>query len=70
MRPERIVFTFAWDEPGIAPETLVTIRFEDQGRKTLLRFEQGVFDTPRTCEEHRSGWESEFDQLADYVRKR
>lgn len=70
VRPERIAFTFAWDDPRIAPETLVTITFEDQGRKTLMRFTQGLFDSAQTRESHRTGWEHEFDQLANYVWRR
>ena len=67
--PERLAFTFAWElEDGTRDaETLVTIAFEDQDGKTLMRFSQGVFDTPETCEGYRGGWESEFDQLAALI---
>ncbi len=68
--PERLAFTVKWDDPALAPETLVTIRFEDQGRKTLMHFQQGVFATAESSEAHRAGWESEFDQLARYVWRR
>jgi uncharacterized protein YndB with AHSA1/START domain len=68
---ERLVFTFAWELEGgaLGPETLITITFEDRGRQTLMRFRQGVFDTAANCARHRPGWESEFDQLADYVTR-
>lgn len=67
--PERLAFTFAFElENGARDtETLVTITFEEQGGKTLMRFSQGVFDTPQTCEGYRGGWESEFDQLAALI---
>jgi uncharacterized protein YndB with AHSA1/START domain len=67
---ERIVFTFKWDSAALGPETLVTVLFEDRGRQTLMRFTQGVFNTAENCEGHRAGWESEFDQLFDYVGRR
>jgi hypothetical protein len=35
-----------------------------------MRFTQGVFNTAENCEGHRAGWESEFDQLFDYVGRR
>lgn len=66
----RLVFTFAWEQEGLGPETLVTITFEDRGGKTLMQFAQGVFDTPEHCDGHRAGWESEFNQLAHYIRRR
>ena len=67
--PERLAFTFAWELPDGTrdAETLVTIAFEDQAGKTLMRFSQGVFDTPEDCEGYRGGWESEFDQLAALI---
>ncbi len=38
-KPERLVFTFAWDEEGERGlETLVTFTFTDQGGKTLMTF--------------------------------
>jgi uncharacterized protein YndB with AHSA1/START domain len=67
--PERLVFTFAWDDDdgGQGPETLVTITFADQGAKTLMTFRQGVFDTRENCDGHRMGWNSAFDRLAEHV---
>ena len=64
---ERLAFTFCWDGDTIAPETLVTIVFEDRGAQTLMHFTQGLFETPEHAEGHRAGWDHEFDQLADYV---
>ena len=68
VRPERLAFTFAWETANADPETLVTVTFAEQGHQTLMRFTQGVFETPETCEGYRGGWESEFDQLAALFR--
>lgn len=67
--PARLAFTFAFELEDAArdTETLVTITFEEQGDKTLMRFSQGVFETPEACESYRGGWESEFDQLAALI---
>ena len=69
---ERLVFTFAWDQEdgSRGPETLVTITFADQGGKTLMTFRQAVFNTRENCDEHRKGWNSAFDRLADHVARR
>jgi uncharacterized protein YndB with AHSA1/START domain len=67
--PERLAFTFYWDQedgsPG--PETLVEIDFTERGDKTLMTFRQGVFDTTSNRDGHGSGWNSSFDRLADYL---
>ena len=66
---ERLVFTFAWDEEGgrSGPETIVTITFADQGKKTLMTFRQGVFNTEANRDGHRLGWNSAFDRLAEFL---
>ncbi|MBV9634301.1 MAG: SRPBCC domain-containing protein [Methylobacteriaceae bacterium] len=66
---ERLVFTFAWDEEGgrSGPEMLITITFADQGKKTLMTFRQAVFDTEANRDGHRTGWNSAFDRLADFL---
>ncbi len=42
VEPERLVYTFSWDQEDGAPghETLVTITFEEQGGKTLMTLRQ------------------------------
>jgi uncharacterized protein YndB with AHSA1/START domain len=69
VEPERIVFTFAWEDAHGNPghETLVTVRFEDVGGKTRLTLHQAVFETTSGCEEHRIGWTSCLQRFADYV---
>jgi len=65
--PERLVFTFAWEEEGERGlETLVTITFADKGGKTLMTFHQAPFVSVEEREGHTEGWESTFDRLAEH----
>lgn len=68
--PERLVYTFAWDEEsGNMPnETLVTIRFEDEANgQTKMTFHQTPFASGESRDGHRAGWNSAFDRLGDYL---
>jgi len=67
--PERLVYTFAWDNSDGKPgrETLITVTFAEHGSKTLMTFSQGVFNTDGDIEGHGEGWNSSFDRLAEYV---
>jgi uncharacterized protein YndB with AHSA1/START domain len=62
--PERLVFTFSWDEDGERGlETLVSITFADQGDKTLMEFRQIPFQSTDERDGHRYGWGSAFERL-------
>ena len=67
VEPERLVFTFAWDQDDGSPghETLVTVTFAEQGEWTRMTFRQAVFATEESCAGHRGGWNSAFDRLAE-----
>jgi uncharacterized protein YndB with AHSA1/START domain len=67
--PERIVFTFAWEEPDgrLGHETLVTVTLEDLGAKTRLTLRQAVFDLATNCEAHVIGWTSCLERFAEYM---
>jgi len=66
--PERLVFTFAWEEEGERGlETLVTVTFADQGAKTLMTFRQAPFQSVSERDGHHGGWTSTFDRLDDLL---
>ncbi len=66
--PERLVFTFAWEEEGERGlETVVTITFAEQGAKTLMTFRQTPFQSAGELDGHRGGWTSCFDRLDDHL---
>ena len=67
--PERLVFTFAWEEEGERGlENVVTVTFaEEASGKTRMTFRQIPFQSVEERDGHRGGWNSSFDRLADYV---
>ena len=67
--PERLVFTFAWDDEHDQPtiETLVTVTFDDLGDKTKLTFHQTPFQTVELRDSHEGGWSESFDRLNAYL---
>lgn len=62
--PERLVFTFTWEEEGERGlETLVTVTFAEQGGKTRMTFRQAPFQSVAERDGHVEGWTSSFDRL-------
>lgn len=69
-RPERLVFSFAWEEPKGTPghDTLVSITFEDRDGKTEMTFHQAIFETVEDRDGHVGGWRETFDDLTTYLK--
>ena len=67
--PERVSYTFAWDDDRGTPgdEMLVTIEFEDRGAKTKVTFHQTGFTSESERDGHRGGWNSSFDRFEEYL---
>ena len=67
--PERLVFTFAWEDAGGNPghETVVTVTFVEIGGKTELTLHQAVFETVTARNEHQRGWTSTIERFAEYL---
>ncbi len=67
--PERLAFTFAWDQDDGRPghETLVTVTFAEERGKTRMTFRQAVFQGVEQRDGHRGGWTSAFDRLAEHL---
>jgi uncharacterized protein YndB with AHSA1/START domain len=67
--PERLAFTFYWDQDdgSHGPEALVEIDFAERGGRTLMKFRQGVFDTKQNRDGHSVGWNGSFDRFAKYL---
>lgn len=64
--PSKLVFSSSmhWHKY----ETLVTIHFDDLGdNRTLMRFRQEEFWNAPDCEDHRWGWSSALDKLAEQL---
>jgi uncharacterized protein YndB with AHSA1/START domain len=69
IEPERIVFTFTWDDPDGQPghELVTTVTFAEQGVKTLLTLRQADFETVASRDDYRIGWTSCLERFADYM---
>jgi len=71
MPPEKLVFTFAWEEDGErGQETLVTITFTEEGDRTKMVFHHAPFLSVGERDGHTEGWGSAFDRLADHLARR
>jgi uncharacterized protein YndB with AHSA1/START domain len=72
MPPERLVFTFGWEEPppveGLEElETLdskVTVQFRDLGASTEVSITHERLETSELRAFHRWGWDTTLEQLA------
>lgn len=70
VEPEKLVFSYEWaNAQGQAtrPQTVVTILLEEMGGKTRLTLRQGLFESVTACDDHRGGWNSSFERLAEHL---
>jgi len=69
VEPERLVFTFAWDDEDGKPgrEMLITITFEEHRDQTAMTFSQAVYESVEDRDGHQGGWSESFDKLAEYL---
>jgi uncharacterized protein YndB with AHSA1/START domain len=67
---ELLVFTHVWEEDdGPGQETIVRIRFEDEGGKTRMIFEQTNFRSTESRDGHLGGWTQALEKLTGYLAK-
>lgn len=72
--PEKLVYTFAWEDRssvglGESPfkESIITVRFEERGKQTVMHFHQAPFATESERDGHNGGWNSAFDRFAEFM---
>jgi uncharacterized protein YndB with AHSA1/START domain len=66
--PERLVFTFTWEEEGErGVETVVTVTFTERGGETRMTLHQSPFQSDFQRDDHDGGWNSAFDRLAELL---
>ena len=67
--PGKLVFTWAWDQAdgSRGNETVVTLEFRADGAGTELVLRQELFATTEFRDNHRKGWTSSFDCLAEHL---
>jgi uncharacterized protein YndB with AHSA1/START domain len=68
VEPERLSFTFKWDDGG-QEETTIEITLVERDGKTEMTFRQGLFETTESRDGHNGGWSESFDKLAGYLAK-
>jgi uncharacterized protein YndB with AHSA1/START domain len=70
VEPERLVFTFAWEDENGQPkhETLVTVTFTARNHQTVMTFHQAIFESTDSRNSHQSGWDECFDRLQTYLQ--
>ena len=68
---ELLVMSHGWiEDDGRRPhETVLTVRFSDEGKKTRVRLEQSIFKSVESRDGHRGGWTSCFDRLALHLEE-
>ena len=62
--PERVVFTWGWDDKSDATDTLVTVEFHERGRDTEVVLKHERFDVADHATRHQSGWTSILEKFA------
>lgn len=68
VEPERLSFTFKWDDGG-QEETTIEITLTGRDGKTEMTFRQGLFETTESRDGHNGGWSESFEKLAEYLAK-
>jgi uncharacterized protein YndB with AHSA1/START domain len=66
--PERLVFTWRWEQDPSANESLVTIEFLDLGPSTEVLLTHVQLPSAEEREKHEHGWNGCLAQLAAYVQ--
>ena len=68
---ELLVFTHTWEEDDGTPEheTVVTVRFADEGDKTKVTLEQSVFKSVESRDGHKGGWSQCLERLDELLGK-
>jgi uncharacterized protein YndB with AHSA1/START domain len=66
---KRLVFTFNDGSENKNPdfETRVSIHFSQSGNQTIMNFNQSVFPSTESRDNHFGGWSSAFNCLADHI---
>lgn len=61
--PERLVYTWSWEEDPAMGETVVTVEFLDRGASTEVVLTHDLFPNAEARAQHEQGWSSCLDRL-------
>jgi uncharacterized protein YndB with AHSA1/START domain len=73
VEPERLVYTFAWNDHPEMPgnEMVITLTFVEVGpKKTKLTLRQTQFLNVEQRDGHNVGWTGTFDRLGEFLAKK
>lgn len=62
--PERLVFTWRWEENPGMPDTIVTVALHARGKETELVLTHTGFADDAQAGDHKKGWTGCFERLA------
>ncbi len=65
--PERLRYTWVWEEQEGFPDTVVSVEFLDRGEETEVRLTHERFPTVEECDRHREGWTSTLGKLTQLL---
>jgi uncharacterized protein YndB with AHSA1/START domain len=65
--PEKLVFTWNWQQAPDGSDTLVTVEFHDLGNSTEIVLTHERFPNAEAREKHNQGWTGCLDQLTKYL---
>jgi uncharacterized protein YndB with AHSA1/START domain len=68
-RPERLVYSWAWEEPEghVGHTSTVTVEFISDGERTTVLLEHSNLASAESREGHRAGWEGSLANLQTRV---
>lgn len=65
--PEKVVFTWRWEQDPTSHESLVTVEFLDLGKSTEIALTHEQLPNVEERDKHSQGWNGCFEQLAKYL---
>ncbi len=65
--PERLVYTWRWENQADFPDTRVTVEFLERGGSTEIVLVHELLPTEKAREEHGKGWNGCLDRLGRYL---
>lgn len=65
--PEKLVYTWRWENQAGFPDTRVTVEFLERGGSTELLLVHELFKTEKDRDEHNKGWSGCLDRLGRYL---
>lgn len=65
--PEKIVFTWGWEQGPNSDESLVTIEFRDLGPSTEIQLTHENLPSLEQRDKHEHGWNGCISQLGNYL---